>query len=838
MVRLSTSAAKTSTAFFLASIMALLLVTVVGRDIARSQTSSQSGPRAEESLHEAARLRGLALAEMEDGRYDEALPLLQELEELLPDNILPPLNRAICLYQLQRPAEAQAAADRARGLDPSNPRLLYALATILASQGAQSEWQQVLEQFATTHPTDPRPHYLLATGELRSRQDPAAVRHLQAALDRAPENLVLMTELLGTAAQAGDSESLGDALDAIEDRLNGFDEQQAEYATQIRAHIDGEDPGAAAPPATVLRNLLRPSELYQIYRVPLTGGRQGRAPLFPQLDFEPALPKSVQGGQDISLAFVDASRESGLSELPAVDVGVVHRTPGEESLLVFGDGTVSWLAYDSDGFHQQQLAAPDLGSGPTIAYDIDQDALSDLVIADSERGLLLYSGAASPDSSSPTAPPGGFTAPRTMLPAAELGAVNGLLPVDLDHDGDLDLLVLRAGDNDLYLQNNGDGSWSERGREMALAGPAADTTAMAVADFDEDGDLDLVTAQPEHGLRLLLNPIVGPFEDASETTALSDLQIRPHGVLATDVDNDGRFDLVTWDDTGGRLLHNGPGGFEPIALPELESAWRASAASDFDNDGDQDLVVLEASGRLTLLRNRRGTWSAEPSAVHDPAARSLLVADLDADGDLDLQTRRDDGRLRWWRNDGGNRNQWLRISLRGQRDNNSKNNTQGLFSRIETRSGDAYQALLGNGGVNHLGLGSRRQADVLRVVWTNGVAQIWQQVSARRTLVEEQVLKGSCPFLYTWNGREFRFPHRPDVALTTGDVPRRRFRGDARARHGLGADSGRALVSGGRPALDPGDRGALGGDLCRSTVPVGRRPPGRRRAGRGRAVRA
>ena len=82
---------------------------------------------------------------------------------------------------------------------------------------------------------------------------------------------------------------------------------------------------------------------------------------------------------------------------------------------------------------------------------------------------------------------------------------------------------------------------------------------------------------------------------------------------------------------------------------------------------------------------------------------------------------------------------------------------QGLFCRVEARVGDRYQVVPGNGGINHIGLGDQRAADVVRVVWTNGLAQSRQLVSAGQTLVEEQVLKGSCPFLYTWNGREFEF---------------------------------------------------------------------------------
>ncbi len=168
-----------------------------------------------------------------------------------------------------------------------------------------------------------------------------------------------------------------------------------------------------------------------------------------------------------------------------------------------------------------------------------------------------------------------------------------------------------------------------------------------------------------------------------------------------------------------------------------------------------------ASDGVTLYRNRRDAFTAEAvgpagSAPSGDAEQQLLAGDYDGDGDLDVLARAG-ARLAYWRNDGGSLNHWLRIRLRGKNENNSKNNSQGLFVRIESRAGDSYQAVLGNGGVNHLGIGAYRQADVLRVIWTNGLSQTWAALAADQTLDEEQVLKGSCPFLYTWNGDRFEF---------------------------------------------------------------------------------
>ena len=57
----------------------------------------------------------------------------------------------------------------------------------------------------------------------------------------------------------------------------------------------------------------------------------------------------------------------------------------------------------------------------------------------------------------------------------------------------------------------------------------------------------------------------------------------------------------------------------------------------------------------------------------------------------------------------------------------------------------------------HFGLGNRSKADVIRITWTNGVPQNIFSPGTDQALIEAQTLKGSCPFLFTWNGNEYVF---------------------------------------------------------------------------------
>ncbi len=227
-------------------------------------------------------------------------------------------------------------------------------------------------------------------------------------------------------------------------------------------------------------------------------------------------------------------------------------------------------------------------------------------------------------------------------------------------------------------------------------------------------------------------------------------------LASADLDNDGLPDLVAAGQ-GLALWRNLGGRFAPWALPGLPKTRLADVlAFDADNDGRLDLAAAGPDG-VTVL-GQRGTSAQpafEPLPVAGAAASSALAAaDLDGDGDLDLAAAGEGGLLRL-ENQGGNKNHWLAVRLKALTQGSGKNNLQGIGSVVEVRAGAAYQMREATGPVLHFGLGKLRQADLMRVVWTNGVPQNRVQPQGDQRIVEEQVLKGSCPFLYAWTGERF-----------------------------------------------------------------------------------
>jgi tetratricopeptide (TPR) repeat protein len=319
---------------------------------------------------------------------------------------------------------------------------------------------------------------------------------------------------------------------------------------------------------------------------------------------------------------------------------------------------------------------------------------------------------------------------------------------DLDHDGDLDLFVSTSAGDRVY-RNNGDGTFREQDLQ------AATSTDALFGDFDGDARTDVVAAH-HSGLVFYRGLEEGRFEPRA---------IAAHGrtIAAGDYDNDGFLDLFA----GAFYRNDGAGNFaRDTRAGETDADLLDATFFDFDNDGWLDLIAAGPKGLVLLHNDETGRFTDRsallPAALARSGARQVRILDFDDDGDLDLLVVGLDGVVHLLRNDGGNVNQFVNVALVGLRDGSGKNNYFGIGSRVELRAKDLYQMRVVDQPVVHFGLGNRLKPDVLRVVWTNGVPQSYyypggSAAGADRNMLEHQVLKGSCTFLYTWDGEAFRF---------------------------------------------------------------------------------
>jgi enediyne biosynthesis protein E4 len=237
--------------------------------------------------------------------------------------------------------------------------------------------------------------------------------------------------------------------------------------------------------------------------------------------------------------------------------------------------------------------------------------------------------------------------------AAEKGM--GVLMVDLDGDGDLDIYVANDGTPNRHYVNDGRGNFIDEGLMSGTAvnvfGQPEASMGLAAGDVDGDGLVDLVLTHFALETNTLYRASSrGQYDDVSRASGIGPLSLRyvGWGVQLFDADNDGDLDLAVVnghieDDLAAIepgleyaqprwLLENqGDGSFRDIAA-ESGEVWgrknigRGLAAGDFNDDGRVDLLITNTNGRTELLENR---WHSENHwlgvSLTGPAANPLAL---------------------------------------------------------------------------------------------------------------------------------------------------------------------------------------------------------------------
>ena len=258
------------------------------------------------------------------------------------------------------------------------------------------------------------------------------------------------------------------------------------------------------------------------------------------------------------------------------------------------------------------------------------------------------------------------------------GYGQGVAVGDYDGDGFPDIYVTQYGSSILY-HNNGDGTFTDVTEKAGVAAPGWSSSAVWF-DYDNDGRLDLFVCQyvefskgtnlpctannkPGYCIPTLYHPMPswlfhnngdGTFTDVSKSSGIGKSFGKALGVVATDLNNDGKMDLFVANDTTANSLfmNRGSGKFEEIgALAGVgygESGRARSGmgtdSADFNQDGWMDLFVANIDHeRYSLYQNDHDETfddKARPTGIS--AATQLMSGwglkffDYDNDGNLDL----------------------------------------------------------------------------------------------------------------------------------------------------------------------------------------------------------
>jgi hypothetical protein len=217
----------------------------------------------------------------------------------------------------------------------------------------------------------------------------------------------------------------------------------------------------------------------------------------------------------------------------------------------------------------------------------------------------------------------------------------GLCVADFDQDQDIDLVAtINSPAAIAVLKNNGDGTFAA----PVLANVNGDPIAVIGRDLDSDGDIDLAVFHNEPGsshLEILKNMGAGNFT----TYATYAPAILGQDIAAADFDSDGDVDLVLTDGWGSGtnvrvMMNNGSGGFTGPTNYSAGTWARGVATPDVDNDGAPDIVVVNSGNNSVsvLLNNGSGTFGVPADYATANGPNAVFAWDFNGDGWVDLAT--------------------------------------------------------------------------------------------------------------------------------------------------------------------------------------------------------
>lgn len=305
-----------------------------------------------------------------------------------------------------------------------------------------------------------------------------------------------------------------------------------------------------------------------------------------------------------------------------------------QSCLTWGYLTGLFLLVSSTAFgqcFQRREVFYGLHNGPrAIAVgDVNNDGRPDLITADyfNHQVTVLWNY--------------NSTSGRFQI-ANSYGTGNGPISVaagDVNGDGFIDLVTANAESNTVTLLRGNSSASFDRyetaNRTDYSVGIAP--YSVAISDVNRDGRLDLITANiTSNNVTVLRGKAGGGFDRADYAAADG-----PGSVAVGDVNNDGRPDMITGNFSNNTLTvlrGNASSGFDLITYPIAEYA-NFVKVGDVNGDGRLDLILVNISiNSVTVLRgNTAGGFDSTTYGV-DTYPTSVAVGDVTGDGRVDLIT--------------------------------------------------------------------------------------------------------------------------------------------------------------------------------------------------------
>lgn len=757
MVRMASAPISVSLRVSMRRVSYLFLCCVVSIGLYACGSGTKLPQKTSKEYAEAVSAFYIGLGALQVGDDVHAESKLSELTTLVPGEPAGWANWGVLALRQRKLDIAAQRIERARGLAPDNDQIYQLLGLLESSRGnsanAIADWRKAIE----LNPRNYRAAYQLAEEVERqsdANSDAEYQRLIQKILAAQPENLAAQLELARVAAKTGDTATLKSMLAQIGARSANWPAEVKAQLSAVQVAADGPNPRTAATRTTFLRNtLMRVPEFRESLAVLKAPPGEEAEPFTHFLRLE--TPDFTPAPADTALTF-------GLKPVPNGDnapwtwIGAVALGSAGAPVVALANGHEVRLSTGATfPFPGGSSGIAPLPEG-ILQIDFNYDFKTDLVLAGAGGVRLMRQDA-----------PDKFTdvTAITKLPKSVTNAFyTGAWAVDIEADGDLDIVLGKKDGVPQVLRNNGDDTFSVIQPFPGISG----VRAFAWADFDADGNADAAIVDGSGRLHIFHNERQGQFREVELPASMATVK----AIGVADTDNDGVLDLLAVESSGSivSVSFNETTGWSVTPLVQVPSPATNLAGevrlevADLDNNGALDLILSQiapppgqaaappliwlgdSTSKFTLMDRTPG-----PSTIFD-------IADLSADGRLDLLGFDANGKSVQGVNHGSKNYHWQVVRPHAkQAVGDQRINPFGIGGEIEIRSGLLVQKQPINGPQLHFGLGNQTSAEVVRVVWPNGTVRAEFEVKADQEVVTEQRLKASCPFLFAWNGTKMDF---------------------------------------------------------------------------------
>jgi hypothetical protein len=737
----------------------------------------------------------------EQFQYEKAVHEFEKVVKLAPDWAPGKINLGIALLNTQDENNLNRAInlfEEVLSKEPNNPYAHFCLGIILRYRGSGEEAIPHFEAVTKIDPLDARSWL-----ELANLQDPDSDQHFEY-LQRA----VKLDPYLNGAIYG-----LSGALR----RKNPPDPKRADELLAETKKL--KEANWETLSATKYSEMGRYAEV--IGRDPKLPTNQGIGPL-PIFQADETLKVQLASGARWATN-ADLRREKNgdlflavRERFGATMVVLDYNRDGRPDLLLLGavveNGQVRDLLLRNDGDSRFTDVTTEAGLGGSRSSlgccvgDFDNDGYSDLFITGIGRQWLFRNTGK-----------GGFEDVTQEAGLHKLtGVCLGSTFVDLDQDGDLDLVVAQyaATPEEALSLLKGDAKNPPKGGlavflnvgeapavrptedppplkprfrpaegPPALLGKNGPVVGLAISDVDDDHDLDLIVLEDSTPPAIVLNDRLLRFHREPHPEKLAAAG-KWNGVLVLDANHDDRSDLFFIGPGQPPLFlltrpaKDAKSVVDRFKLGATNSpALIQAQAIDLDYDGWTDVVGLSDKRLPVLLQNDGQRLIHQPNALGLDAdwpkdLHAIKVGRFTGAKYEDFITWSESKGLQLYRNQ-GNGNSAVKLEFRGHQRIGPRGNPErcnadgfGVWAWVQVQdfwSGAEYTTLSAGLGQSRqplvLGLGRYSQPDVVRVRWPDNFPQAEFNIPACQVsrIDQENRKPTSCPILFTWNGERFVF---------------------------------------------------------------------------------